>query len=311
MHNGKLANERLANLMQPSPELVSVVPVVVGPGVEVEELRGLLAEVVEGHPDLLGSIDAKLARMDAFDTISREKRSHGAERLRAEAVVDASVRRTMDELYDLSLAIRQVEQRGLSDAERADLRQRYLPVAQHAGLVTDFEDRFDHLQLDPDAFLDQVAADLDSDSVARRTWEWVNVWAADPDIMRGEDDRKLRLFWAPRIVGLMRRINGLGRVLADRSYIERRLDEGVLRVASWMTTEFKQPTPPWKFPSAGFGGEKDGAYQFRMVFYVDNIELEHFERQSRVEGQVRREAYRRLRQAGIAFPHVRYEVTMV
>ncbi len=48
-----------------------------------------------------------------------------------------------------------------------------------------------------------------------------------------------------------------------------------------------------------------------MVFYVDNIELEHFERQSRVEGQVRREAYRRLRQAGIAFPHVRYEVSLL
>jgi len=75
-----------------------------------------------------------------------------------------------------------------------------------------------------------------------------------------------------------------------------RLDEAVLRIASWMTAEFKQPTPAWKFPSAGFGGVKDGSYLFRMVFYVDNIELEHFERQSRVEGQVRREAYRRLRQ---------------
>jgi MscS family membrane protein len=311
MPNGKLANERLANLMQPSPELVSVVPVVVGPEVEVETLRGILAEVVEGHPDLLGSIEAKLARMDAFETISLEKRSHGAGRLRSEAAVDSSVRRTMDELYDLSLAIRQVEQRGLSDAERAELRQRYLPMAQHAGVVADLEKRSDLLQLDPDVFLDDIATALDSDSVARRTWEWVNVWAADPDIMQGEDDRKLRLFWAPRIVGLMRRIDGLGRVLADRSSIERRLDEAVLRVAAWMTTEYKQPTPSWKYPSAGFGGVKEGSYLFRMVFYVDNIELEHFERQSRVEGQVRREAYRRLRQAGIAFPHVRYEVSLL
>jgi MscS family membrane protein len=311
MPNSKLANERLANLMQPSPELVSVVPVVVGPDVEVEKLRGLLAEVVDGHPDLLGSVEAKLTRMEAFETISPEKRSHGAERLRAEAGVDASVRRTMDELYDLSLAIRQVEQRGLSDAERAELRQRYQPVAQHAGLVADFEKRFDAFQLDPDAFLDEIAADLDSDSVARRTWQWVNVWAADPDLMRGEDDRKLRLFWAPRVVGLMRRVDGLGRVLADRSSIERRLDEAVLRVAAWMTTEYKQPTPSWKYPSAGFGGVKEGSYLFRMVFYVDNIELEHFERQSRVEGQVRREAYRRLRQAGVAFPHMRYEVSLL
>jgi hypothetical protein len=39
--------------------------------------------------------------------------------------------------------------------------------------------------------------------------------------------------------------------------------------------------------------------------------LEHFERQSRVEGQVRRESYRRLREHGISLPAPRYEVTML
>lgn len=311
MPNSRLANERLANLMQPTPELVSVVPVLVGPDAEVEKLRGLLAEVVGGHPDLLGPIEAKLNHLPAFETLSPEKRAQGAERLRAEALVDEAVRRTMDDLYDLSLAIRQVEQRGLSDAERSELRQRYLPVAQRAGQIVDFEKRFDQFQLDPDAFLQERVGELDPDSLARRTWQWVNVWGADPDLMQGEDDRKLRAFWAPRVVGLLRRMETLGRALTDRSSIERRLDEAVLRVASWMTTEFKQPTPAWKFPSAGFGGVKDGSYLFRMVFFIDNIELEHFERQSRVEGQVRREAYRRLRQAGMAFPHVRYEVSVL
>ena len=311
MPNSRLANERLVNLMQPTPELVSVVPVAVGPDVEVEKLRGLLAEVVDGHPDLLGPTEGKLARLAAFETLSPEKRAQAAERLRAEALVDTSVRRTMDDLYDLSLAIRQVEQRGLSEAERSELQQRCLPVAQHAGRLADFEERLDAFPLDPDAFLDEATGELEPDSLARRTWQWVNVWAADPDLIGGDDDRKLRRFWAPRVIGLMRRVDGLGHLLADHSAIERRLDEAVLRVAAWMTAEFKQPTPAWKFPSAGFGGVKDGSYLFRMVFYVDNIELEHFERQSRVEGQVRREAYRRLRQAGIAFPHVRYEVSLL
>lgn len=265
----------------------------------------------DGHPDLLGSIETKLARLDAFETLSPEKRSHGAARLRAGALVDVRVRQTLDDLYDLSLAIRQVEQRGLTEAERADLRQRYQPMAVRAGRMDDFEKRLDAFSLDLDAFLDEVVGELDPESLARRTWQWVNVWAADPDLMRGEDDRRLRLFWAPRVVGLLRRMDGLGRILADRSSIERRLDEAVLRVASWMTAEYKQPTPAWKCPSASFGGVNDGGYLFRMVFYVDNIELEHFERQSRVEGQVRREAYRRLRQAGVAFPHVRYEVALL
>jgi len=121
MPNSRLANERLVNLMQPTPELVSVVPVAVGPDVEVEKLRSMLAEVVDGHPDLLGPIEGKLASLAAFETLSPEKRAQAAERLRAGALVDVSVRRRMDELYDLSLAIRQVEQRGLSEAERSEL----------------------------------------------------------------------------------------------------------------------------------------------------------------------------------------------
>jgi MscS family membrane protein len=311
MPNSKLANERIVNLMQPTPELVSVVPVVVGPEVQIERLRGLLADVIDGHPDLLGSTETKLARIDAFETLSSEKRARGTERLRAEVLVDQAVRRTLGDLYDLSLAIREVEQRGLSDAERSELRQRFQPMAQAAGLLADPGKRDDADQLDPEAFLERVAGDLDPTSLARRVWDWVGIWAADPDLIRGEDEHKLRAFWGPRVVSLLRRIDGLGRQLSDRGAIERRLDEAVLRVASWMTAEFKQPTPSWKYPSAGFGGVKDGSYLFRMVFYVDNIELEHFERQSRVEGQVRREAYRRLRQAGIAFPHVRYEVSLL
>src|SRR3970282_1856210 len=133
MPNSRLANERLVNLMQPTPELVSVVPVAVRPGVEVGKPRGLLAGGGHAPPDLRGPTEGKLARLAAFETLSPEKRAQAAERLRAEALVDTSVRRTMDDLYDLSLAIRQVEQRGLSEAERSELQQRCLPVAQHAG----------------------------------------------------------------------------------------------------------------------------------------------------------------------------------
>jgi MscS family membrane protein len=307
MPNSKLANERLVNLMQPTPELVSVVPLVVGPDVQVEELRKMLADVVNGHPDLLGPIDAKLAVLPAFETLSAEKRAHGADRLRSELLVDEAVRLTLDGLYDMSLAIREVEQRGLSSAERADLRRRFEPIANAAGWLKTVGSLSDFDDLDPDAFLRHVASQLDPASLARRTWEWLGLWAGDPDLLSGEDERKLGSFWAPRVVGLLRRIDAIDRMLADRGAIERRLDEAVLRVAAWMSSEYKQPTPPWKYPSVSFGGVKDGAYSLRLVFYVDNIELEHFERQSRVQGQVRREAHRRLHLAGIPFPHVRYE----
>ena len=305
MPNGRLANERLVNLMQPTPELVSVVPLPVEPKQDVERIRSMMSEVLDGHPDLLGEVEAKLGRLEAFATLSPEKRAHGAARLRAEALVDRAVGQTVADLYALSAAIRTVERRGLSDSERAELQARFEPLAVMAGGLADVEGRLDESGLELDAFVDSLASEIPADSLACRTWEWVKLWAADPDLIRGEDDVKLRRFWAARVVGLLRRLDALGRTLADRSAIEQRLDEAVLRVASWLTAEYKQPTPSWKRPSAGFGGVREGNYLFRLIFYVDNIELEHFERQSRVEGQVRREAFRRLREAEVVFPGAR------
>jgi MscS family membrane protein len=90
-----------------------------------------------------------------------------------------------------------------------------------------------------------------------------------------------------------------------------RLDDAVLELVRWLRVEFKQATPAWKGSTASFKGMDGGGFLFRMLFFVDDIELEHFERQSRVEGQVRREAYRRLRDQGISLPTPRYQVTMV
>jgi len=310
MPNGRLANERLVNLMQPTPELVSVVPVPVEPKQDVERIRSMMSEVLDGHPDLLGEIEAKLGRLETFASLSPEKRAHGGERLRAEALLDQAVSQTTADLYALSAAIRAAEHRGLSDGERAELQARFEPLAVTAGALADVEGRLDDSGLELDAFIDLVSSEMPVDSLSRRTWDWVKVWAADPDLIRGEDEVKLRRFWAARVVGLLRRFDALGRMLSDRSAIEQRLDEAVLRVASWLATEYKQPTPTWKRPSAGFGGLRDGSYLFQLVFYVDNIELEHFERQSRVEGQVRREAFRRLREAEVVFPGARWQGTV-
>ena len=66
--------------------------------------------------------------------------------------------------------------------------------------------------------------------------------------------------------------------------------------------------PAWKGSGAAFKGFEDGGLVFSLFFFVDNIELEHFWRQARVEGQLRREVARRLRQEGIEFASPRFEV---
>ena len=98
--NNKLANERLVNLMQPTPELMFVVPVIVGQDNDPERVRGLLSDVLLGHPDLLGDLEAKLERIDGFLTLTPEKRAHGRERLAAERRVDEAVRAALAGLQE-------------------------------------------------------------------------------------------------------------------------------------------------------------------------------------------------------------------
>jgi MscS family membrane protein len=309
--NNKLANERLANLMQPTPELVSVVPVIVGQDNDPERVRGLLNDVLLGHPDLLGELDSKLERTADFLTLTPEKRAHGRERMAAERRVDEAVRSVLADLQGFAEAVTARERKGLSREERAELLERFRPLARKAGWIDEPGQRLAASKGGPEDFLEQVQGELGAESLAQLTWAWVKVWAQDPDLLPEEDGRRLRVYWGDRVMSLLRRVDDLGDRLEQGGALEVRLDEAVLGLVSWLRAEFKQATPAWKGSTASFKGMDAGGFLFRMLFFVDDIELEHFERQSRVEGQVRREAYRRLRDQGISLPTPRYQVTMV
>jgi MscS family membrane protein len=309
--NSKLANERLVNLMQPTPELISVVPIEVSQDADPERVRGLLDDVLLGHPDLLGDLSTKVERIGDFLTLTPEKRAHGRERLAAEQRVDEAVRSTLAELRVFAAAVTAREGRGLSRAERAELLTQFRPLATNIGWIDEPSQRLAAFKGTNDEFLDSVQPELGAGSLAQRTWAWVTTWAEDPDLLPEEDGGRLRAYWGERILSLLRRIDDLGDQLEGGGGLEVRLDETVLGIVTWFRREFKQPTPAWKSSGIGFRGMTGGGFLFRMFFYVDDIELEHFERQSRVEGQVRREAYRRLREQGISLPAPRYEVTMM
>jgi len=309
--NNKLANERLVNLMQPTPELVSMVPVIVGQENDPERVRGLLNDVLLGHPDLLGELDSKLERTADFLTLTPEKRAHGRERMAAERRVDEAVRTVMADLRSFAEAVTARERRGLSREERAELLEQFRPLARKAGWIDEPDQRLATSKGGPEDFLEQIQGELGAESLAQLTWTWVNVWAQDPDLLPEEDGHRLRVYWGERVLSLLRRVDEVGDRIEQGGGLEVRLDDAVLELVRWLRGEFKQATPAWKGSSAGFKGMDSGGFLFRMSFYVDDIELEHFERQSRVEGQVRREAYRRLREQGISLPTPRYQVKIV
>jgi MscS family membrane protein len=311
MPNSKLANERLVNLMQPTPELISTIRLELARDTDVERARGVLSAVLEGHPDLMGEIDQKIPQIDDFRVLSEAKRSHGRARLEAEREVDRSLREAADGLVALAAEISRSEQRGFSREELRSLRDRMEPLARQIGYVPGVERRLDAYKGDVEDFVAGCIAELPADCLAAVTWRWANIWAKDPDIHVGQDDVRMRAHWAVRVVSLLRRVDDLSRKVERPDGLEQRLDDAALRLHAWLTREFKLAVSPWKCSGAGFKGYGEAGPIFSLFFLVDDIELEHFTRQGRVETQVRREVVRRLKEEGIEFAGRRFEVAFV
>jgi MscS family membrane protein len=311
MPNSKLANERLVNLMQPTPELISTIRLELARDTDVERARGVLSAVLEGHPDLMGEIDQKIPQIDDFRVLSEAKRSHGRARLEAEREVDRSLREAADGLVALAAEISRSEQRGFSREELRSLRDRMEPLARQIGYIPGVERRLDAYKGDVEDFVAGCIAELPADCLAAVTWRWANIWAKDPDIHVGQDDVRMRAHWAVRVVSLLRRVDDLSRKVERPDGLEQRLDDAALRLHAWLTREFKLAVSPWKCSGAGFKGYGEAGPIFSLFFLVDDIELEHFTRQGRVETQVRREVVRRLKEEGIEFAGRRFEVAFV
>lgn len=309
MPNSKLANERLTNLMQPTPELISSVRLVVSRESDVERVRQLLIDTLDGHPDLLGVIPAKLQQIDAFQVITQGKRANGIARLRAELAVDQCIVEGTHAMRALADQIGGMEQNGISKAEQGAIREAFAPLALRLGEVRGVQKRLDGHRGSLYSFVTKCINENEPDSLVARTMSWVEILAHDPDIVAGEDDDRLRQLWSTKILSLWRRIEQTRRRIERLDGLEQRLDDAVLRLAGWMSQDFKQPMPAWKGSGASFKGFDEGGLVFTMFYFVDNIELEHFWRQVRVEGELRREVARRLRLDGIEFASPHFEVS--
>ena len=311
MPNSKLANERLVNLMQPTPELVSTVTVELQGDADVERARQLLSEVLDGHPDLVGDIEHKLQVVGQFEILPAEKRAQGLARLRAEQDVNRAVVASARSLRGLARQAREKERGGLARAERAEVLAEFEKLAASLGWIDRVDKRLDAHRGGLEQFIDACMQDLPAESLAARTWAWVEAWTLDPDLSGSDDADRLRARWAGRVLTLLRRVDGMRRRLARADSLEQRLDDALNELAAWIPGEFKQPAPGWKHSGVSFRGVANGVQQYALFFYVDDIELEHFFRQSRVEGQVRREVMRRLPQAGLRAGTPRREVRLI
>jgi small-conductance mechanosensitive channel len=108
-------------------------------------------------------------------------------------------------------------------------------------------------------------------------------------------DRKLRLLNA-RLTSLPADDEGL-------------LDNHLSSLKRWINSNsFYEPFEDWKVPGASFKGFGDFYYFYNMSYYIDDIKLENFERQSKVTNDLMMDIYEVFQREGIQIPVPRSEI---
>lgn len=111
----------------------------------------------------------------------------------------------------------------------------------------------------------------------------------------GQWDRKLRLLNA--------------RLMSLPADDEELLDNHLASLKRWLNSvHFYEPFEDWKVPGASFKGFGDYFYFYNMSYYIDDIKLENFERQSKVTNDLMMDIYEVFRREGIQVPVPRTEM---
>jgi MscS family membrane protein len=316
MPNSQLANERLVNMTRPSPDLIDSVAVSVDADADLDAVQDLLASILLGHPDVLGDLDEKLEHLPRFGALEagEVKRANGQLRLELEKRVDAKVQEIFVKIDRLVHRVRRLEKGGLTAAETRALNTLLQPLLVDLGLAAREVRRGRRTRR-------VVEYNYDAQSLIGLVREWITIWACDPDL-GGQADTRLDVAahweeevdealhdyellvgqWRRRIRRLCSRVADVQAKFADPRGMEQRLDDLLLDLSRWIRNNFKEPEPKWKGPDVNFNGPDDKGMSFTVEFFIDDIELEHFERQERVQRELRREIVRRFAAAGITFP---------
>lgn len=298
--NSQLAAKDIVNLSRPTPHFAYSINLSVKADADPVNTTKILREIVLGHPDTLGNLDAKLENLDKFTGFGEAKPGKmskleaGRLRLLAEKEVNQQLAKIETAFDELIAKIKVLAKGGLDAAEISILQVAYQDILKNVGLraVIDSKSKRGRSTLE-----ELPAPDIDNTLIGSiRTW--YKIWLQDPDLLP-EDETILPEEWEPKIDLLKVKLNKLERKIAKPGGDETRLDDCGTNFLEWLHDNFKQSQTSWKEPQIRMTDIKTNSIEFAVRFYVDNIKLEHWWRGNRVSNQLRREIVRRLRQAYI------------
>ena len=184
-----------------------------------------------------------------------------------------------------------IEAGGFTEQERQVIQKDYQVILELVGLKVVEENKVVWRGL-------QLEELEDDEQLLNLVRSWYQTWLKDPSLGL-EDQQILQDEWETKLEQLKFKMVKLSQQMFRFQEDDTRLDDYAKNVLSWLSTDFKESQASWKEPKVRLQSVKGSGMDFNIKFYVDHIQLEHWDRGYRVSTEVRAELIRRLQVAGI------------
>jgi MscS family membrane protein len=312
MPNSTMADEMLVNITRPTPDLKAFVVVGVEPTNEnLRRVPDILLDVSRANPYLLGNgvqnLDSMKARkeyiqkrLDSSEYLpqhfNRELKEieWGLKMLKVQGELYNEIEKFAKDLTALSEFIQKAEKTNVLNTDKINRREKKRSKDSGRGLSKEEE----RLILDQFESINEKCQGV----LLTKFYLWVNVRRDDPNLLREDREIKITEDAARRTKALKKRLKKLEQTIMRPSEAEEwRLDTLVGEFRDWISTEFMRPTQEWQLPFVDLN-LGNYTYDYKLIFFVDDIQAERFQRLSRVLSDIKRRVAERLTEEGVNLP---------
>jgi MscS family membrane protein len=296
--NKDLASAAITNIFKPSYDMRTTLNVGVAYATNLNVVVPILKDALCEHPNVLVSdIPQHMEKITA--AIARQRRSMEAMPASAQQGVMARLARweaALPKLHTehiLNQALIQLDQ----SLERLMMR---LVEAERGGFKTaELETLRAHPAADVDARVTAVTESMDAWAALDDPW-------ALPEELATERTR-----WRKANQRLMGKWASLRQAI-DKPTLEneQHLDTATAALRHWLSTNYKALPESWKDPRVDVAGFGSSSVDLRVYYFVDDVRLEHFERQRRVNAELMIDVHERFKAHGIEIPFPQMDVWM-
>ncbi len=301
MSNTSFGSSTFSNISRPTSHYYYSLKISITATPDPSRVVNLIESIILAHPDILGSVDRKLEKIENFYGLSNaipnvsEKREAGKLRLLAEKKLNDRLLLVETAFDDLAEKISQMEAGGLEVTEIRQIQNVFLEICHQVGLEVSSGQSGKKQKSE----LHESAEITSTESLIGLIRHWYKIWLQDPNLIQN-DLVELPSQWEQKINLLKTRFNKTYKRVSSIDIDETRLDTLISDLRIWMEENFKTTRNEWQDPKIWISDFSASDRTYNVKFYIDDVTLEYYQRGKRIQSEINQELTWQLRRAYLA-----------